>query len=79
MHRKALIKSMGSHRYYGTGHSYEVNDVWQVRVARNLDDLNNRTLAELKRTLRHEVSHTIGAAEGAGAGWTAENYARSCE
>ena len=78
MYRKALIKSMGSHRYYGTGHSYEVDDVWQVRVARNLDDLNNRTLAEMQRTLRHEVSHTIGAAEDPGAGWTAENYARNC-
>ncbi len=70
---------MGSHRYYGVGHSYVLDDVWHVRVARNLDDLNSRTLAEMQRTLRHEVSHTIGAAEDAGAGWTAENYARNCE
>lgn len=78
MYRKALIKSMGSHRYYGVGHSYVLDDVWHVRVARNLDDLNNRTLAEMQRTLRHEVSHTIGAAEDPGAGWTADNYARNC-
>jgi len=78
MYRKALIKHMGAHRYYGVGHSYELGDVWLVRVARRLDDLNDRTLAEMQRTLRHEVSHTIGATEEEGSGWTAENYARNC-
>lgn len=78
MYRKALIKYMGPHRYYGVGHSYEVDDVWMVRVARRLDDLNDRTIPELNRTLRHEVSHTIGATEAGDSGWTAEHYARNC-
>lgn len=78
MYRKALIKRIGAHRYYGVGHAYEIDDVWLVRVARRLDDLNGRTLAELNRTLRHEASHTIGATEEQGPGWTAEQYAANC-
>ncbi len=78
MYRKALVRWSGSMRLYGVGHAYEINDVWLVRVARRLDDLNNRTLEEKKRTLRHEMSHTIGATETPGSGWTAEDYATSC-
>jgi len=78
MYRKALVKWSGPMRLYGVGHTYEVNDVWLVRVARRLDDLNERTLGEKLRTLRHEMSHTLGATETPGSGWTAEDYATSC-
>lgn len=69
MYPKALIKRMGAHRYYGVGHACKMDDVWMVRVARRLDDLNGRTLDDLKRTLRHEASHTIGATEDSSHGW----------
>ncbi len=46
-------------------------------VARRIDDLNDRSLEEKKRTLRHEMSHTIGARES-GPTWTAEDYAVRC-
>lgn len=78
MYRKALVRSTGADRLYGVGHAYEVNDAWNVRVARRIDDLNERTLDEKKRTLRHEMSHTLGATETPGAGWTAEDYASRC-
>jgi hypothetical protein len=78
MYRKALIKSAGPSRMYGVGHAFEIGDVWLVRVARRLDDLNDRTIQEKTRTLRHEMSHTIGATETPGAGWTAEDYATRC-
>jgi hypothetical protein len=78
MYRTALVRSTGSERLYGVGHAYEVNDVWSVRIARRIDALNDRTLDEKKRTLRHETSHTIGATETAGSGWTAEDYATNC-
>ena len=78
MYRKALVQSSGSVRLYGVGHAYEIDDVWLVRVARRLDDLNERTIDEKKRTLRHEMSHTIGATETRGSGWTAEDYASNC-
>lgn len=78
MYRKALIRWSGPTRLYGVGHTYEIDDVWRVRVARRLDDLNERTLAEKLRTLRHEMSHTIGATESSGSGWTAEDYASNC-
>ena len=78
MYRKALVQSRGSVRLYGVGHAYEIDDVWLVRVARRLDDLNERTLGEKLRTLRHEMSHTIGATETRGSGWTAEDYASNC-
>lgn len=78
MYRKALVRWTGVERLYGVGHAYEVNDAWNVRVARRIDDLNERTLDEKKRTLRHEMSHTIGATETPGAGWTAEDYASNC-
>jgi hypothetical protein len=63
---------------YGVGHTYELGDAWMVRVARRIDDLNDRTLDEKKRTLRHEMSHTLGAPEYPGGVWTAEDYARNC-
>ena len=78
MYRKALVKWAGPTRLYGVGHTYEVGDEWLVRVARRLDDLNERTLGEKLRTLRHEMSHTIGATEVSGPGWSAEEYATSC-
>ena len=78
MYPKALVKTSAGERLYGVGHAYEIDDVWLVRVARRIDDLNERTLEEKKRTLRHEMSHTIGARESAGWGWTAEDYASHC-
>ncbi len=78
MYRKALVKSGGPYRLYGVGHAYVVDDIWLVRVARRLDDLNERSIEEKTRTLRHEMSHTIGATETPGSGWTAEDYATHC-
>ena len=78
MYRKALIRYSGGRRLYGVGHTYEIDDTWLVRVARRLDDLNERTLDEKKRTLRHEMSHTIGATEERSNGWSAEDYANAC-
>ncbi len=78
MYRKALIRYSGPLRLYGVGHTYEIDDTWLVRVARRLDDLNVRTLDEKKRTLRHEMSHTIGVTETRGNGWSAEDYADAC-
>jgi hypothetical protein len=78
MYRTALVRWTGTERLYGVGHAYEVNDAWNVRVARRIDDINERTLDEKKRTLRHEMSHTIGATETPGANWTAEDYASNC-
>jgi hypothetical protein len=78
MYRKALVKNAGPARLYGVGHAYVIDDVWLVRVARRLDDLNARSIEEKTRTLRHEMSHTIGATETPGAGWTAEDYATHC-
>ncbi len=78
MYSKALVKESGNGRLYGVGHTYELGDAWMVRVARRIDDLNERTLEEKKRTLRHEMSHTLGAPEYPGGGWTAEDYAVQC-
>jgi hypothetical protein len=78
MYRKALVLESGKGRLYGVGHTYALDSAWLVRVARRIDDLNERTLEEKKRTLRHEMSHTIGATESPGAGWSAEEYATSC-
>ena len=78
MYSKALVKESGNGRQYGVGHTYELGDAWMVRVARRIDDLNDRTLEEKKRTLRHEMSHTIGAPEYPNGGWTAEDYAAQC-
>jgi len=78
MYRKALVRITNGQRYYGVGHTYEIGNAWAVRVARRIDDMNERTLGEKLRTLRHEMSHTIGASEGGGTGWTAEDYASRC-
>ena len=78
MYRKALVKENGHDRLYGVGHAYELGYIWQVRVARRIDDLNERTLEQKKRTLRHEMSHTIGATESSSSGWSAEDYANRC-
>ena len=78
MYRKALVKSSGPHRLFGVGHAYVLDDAWLVRIARRLDDFNERSIEEKTRTLRHEMSHTLGAKETPGAGWTAEDYATNC-
>ena len=78
MYRKALVREAGGLRLYGVGHAYVLDYVWQIRVARKLDDLNERSLDEMKRTLRHEMSHTIGATEVSGLSWSAEEYATRC-
>jgi len=77
MYPKALVVESGNGRLYGVGHTYELGDSWMIRVARRIDDLNDRSLEEKKRTLRHEMSHTIGAQES-GSAWTAEDYAVRC-
>ena len=78
MYRKALVRNALGESLYGVGHAYEIDDVWLVRIARRIDDLNERTIQEKTRTLRHEMSHTIGATETPGFGWTAEDYATRC-
>lgn len=78
MYRKALVREAGGERLYGVGHAYVLDYLWQIRVARRLDDLNERSLDEKKRTLRHEMSHTIGATETPGLSWSAEDYATRC-
>lgn len=78
MYRKAIVQWSGPLRMYGVGHAYTIRNAWHVRVARRLDDLNDRTVEEKKRTLRHEMSHTIGATETPGSGWAADDYAQYC-
>lgn len=78
MYPRALVRRSGGETLYGVGHAYELEDEWLIRIARRIDDLNERTLDEKKRTLRHEMSHTIGATETIGFGWTAEDYASRC-
>lgn len=78
MYRTALVRQSGEERLYGVGHAYQLGYVWHVRVARRIDELNQRTLDQKKRTLRHEMSHTIGAPETSSSGWTAEDYAVNC-
>ena len=78
MYRKALVVDSGNGRMYGVGHTYSLEDTWAVRVARRIDDLNERSLEEKTRTLRHEMSHTLGATEVPQGGWTAEDYAVRC-
>jgi len=78
MYPKALVRMSRGEMLYGVGHAYQINDSWLVRIARNIDELNERTLAEKTRTLRHEMSHTIGATESSAFGWSAEDYASRC-
>lgn len=78
MYPRALVRHSRGETLYGVGHAYEIDETWLVRIARRLDDLNERTLDEKKRTLRHEMSHTIGATESSISGWSAEDYATRC-
>lgn len=78
MYRKAVVRWSRGQTFYGVGHAYELDDTWMVRIARSIDDLNQRTLEEKTRTLRHEMSHTIGATESSASGWSAEDYASRC-
>lgn len=78
MYRKAVVRWSRGQTMYGVGHAYELGDTWMVRIARSIDDLNQRTLEEKTRTLRHEMSHTIGATESSALGWSAEDYASRC-
>lgn len=78
MYPKALVRKSGGETRYGVGHAYEIEDEWLIRIARRINELNERSLDEKKRTLRHEMSHTIGATETIGFGWTAEDFATRC-
>ena len=78
MYPRAVVRWWRGEILYGLGHAYELDDTWMVRIARRIDDLNERTLAEKTRTLRHEMSHTIGATESSSSGWSAEDYASRC-
>ncbi|MEO5589536.1 MAG: hypothetical protein ABIS03_08115 [Gemmatimonadaceae bacterium] len=78
MYPRALVRTIAGSRLYGVGHAYSIGRVWMVRVARRFDDLNERTMDEKLRTLRHEMSHTIGAPENEGPDWNAEDYAERC-
>ena len=78
MYPRALVRSSKGETLYGVGHAYELDDAWMVRIARRIDDLNERTIEEKIRTLRHEMSHTIGATESSTMGWSAEDYATRC-
>jgi hypothetical protein len=78
MYPRALVRASRGETLYGVGHAYELDDTWMVRIARRIDDLNERTIEEKTRTLRHEMSHTIGATESSAYGWSAEDYATRC-
>lgn len=79
MYDRAIVRRSGPYKFYGVGHSYQSNGEWMIRIARRLDDLNGRTIDAITRTLRHEVSHTLGAKEvSAGDAWSARDYAERC-
>jgi hypothetical protein len=79
MYDRAIVRRSGRYKFYGVGHSYQSNGEWMIRIARRLDDLNARTLDAITRTLRHEVSHTLGAREiSGGDAWSARDYAERC-
>ena len=78
MYPRAVVQWSRGETLYGVGHAYEMQNSWMVRIARRIDDLNERTLEEKTRTLRHEMSHTIGATESSAYGWSAEDYASRC-
>jgi hypothetical protein len=79
MYDKAIVRRSGPYKFYGVGHSYQSNGEWMIRIARRLDDLNERTIEAKARTLRHEVSHTLGAKERReGDEWSAADYAERC-
>ena len=79
MYDRAIVRRSGRYKFYGVGHSYQSNGEWMIRIARRLDNLNARTIDAITRTLRHEVSHTLGAKEvSAGDAWSARDYAERC-
>jgi len=80
MYENAIIRYYGPYKFYGVGHSYHQQDGrWMIRIARRFDDLNRRTLEDEKKTLRHEMSHTLGATEQRiGDEWSARDYAYRC-
>jgi hypothetical protein len=79
MYDRAIVHRSGPYKFYGVGHSYQSNGEWMIRIARRLDALNERTIDAKARTLRHEISHTIGAKETAvGGEWSARDYAERC-
>jgi len=79
MYDKAIVHRSGPYKFYGVGHSYQSNGEWMIRIARRLDELNERTIEAKARTLRHEISHTLGARERpVGAEWSAADYAERC-
>ena len=79
MYEKAIVRYVGPYKFYGVGHSYQSDGKWMIRIARRLDDLNARTPADEIRTLRHEMSHTLGARERrVGEAWSAKDYADRC-
>ncbi|MDP9179044.1 MAG: hypothetical protein M3O61_15310 [Gemmatimonadota bacterium] len=79
MYDRAIVRRSGPYRFYGVGHSYQRSGEWMIRIARRLDELNERTIDAKARTLRHEVSHTLGAKERrVGEEWAAADYAERC-
>ena len=79
MYENAIVRYLGPYKFYGVGHSYQHEGQWLIRIARRLDDLNPRTPADETRTMRHEMSHTLGATEQrAGEEWSARDYAYNC-
>jgi hypothetical protein len=79
MYDRAIVRRAGPYKFYGVGHSYQRNGEWMIRIARRLDELNERTIDAKARTLRHEISHTLGARERrVGDGWSAADYAERC-
>ena len=80
MYDNAIIRYVGPYKYYGVGHTYQQQDGrWMIRIARRFDKLNRRTLGDEMKTLRHEMSHTLGATEQrVGDEWSARDYAYRC-
>lgn len=79
MYDSAIVRYVGPYKLYGVGHSYQAGGGWVIRIARRLDGLNVRPMAVKVRTLRHEMSHTLGAEERrVGARWSAWDYAERC-
>jgi hypothetical protein len=77
---KAIVRYVGPYTFYGAGYSYQKNGQWTIGIARKFDDLNPRTIADETRTLRHEMAHTLGAAEKRnGEEWSARDYADRCD
>ncbi len=80
MYENAIVRYYGPYKFYGVGHSYQQQDGrWMIRIARRFDNLNRRTLEDEMKTLRHEMSHTLGATEQrSGDEWSARDYAYRC-